>query len=105
MPDYNTDFDTTIIEIYVTKSIIAINEVISFHIVTSIELVEAEWDFGDGQTSTQKDNILKSYSKSGSYNVMLKALVSVQNEEYENDKTQEKFLIKEYFRNLEVLVC
>ncbi len=60
IPDYNTDFDTTILEIYATKSVIAIDEVIGFHIVTSIELVEVEWDFGDGEVSSQKDNILKS---------------------------------------------
>ncbi|TLD91164.1 PKD domain-containing protein, partial [Helicobacter trogontum] len=103
--DYNTEFDTNIIEVYVTKNIIAVNEIVGFHIVTSIELVEVEWDFGDGEVSTQKDNILKSFSKEGSYNVRLKALVEVENKDYANDKDQDKFVMKEYFRDLEILVC
>ncbi|WP_233715407.1 PKD domain-containing protein [Helicobacter trogontum] len=105
IPDYNTEFDTNIIEVYVTKNIIAVNEIVGFHIVTSIELVEVEWDFGDGEVSTQKDNILKSFSKEGSYNVRLKALVEVENKDYANDKDQDKFVMKEYFRDLEILVC
>ena len=59
IPDYNTDFDTTILEIYATKSVIAIDEVIGFHIVTSIELVEVEWDFGDGRTNNQMVRVIK----------------------------------------------
>ncbi|WP_233706108.1 hypothetical protein [Helicobacter bilis] len=59
IPDYNTDFDTTILEIYAAKSVIAINEVIGFHIVTSIELVEVEWDFGDGKVSNQMLRVAK----------------------------------------------
>lgn len=105
IPDYDVDFDTAIIDVYVTKSIVAIDEVISFHIVTPIELVTVEWDFGDGDTSTQKDNILKAYSESGLYNVTLRASISLHNPEYENDKTQDKFLVKEHFRSLQVLVC
>ncbi|EQM94795.1 PKD domain-containing protein [Helicobacter bilis] len=78
---------------------------IGFHIVTSIELVEVEWDFGDGEVSSQKDNILKSFNKEGSYNVRLKALVEVENKDYVNDKSQDKFVLKKYFRDLEILVC
>ena len=59
IPDYNTDFDTTILEIYATKSVIAIDEVIGFHIVTSIELVEVEWDFGDGRANNQMVRVIK----------------------------------------------
>ena len=59
IPDYNTEFDTTILEIYATKSVIAIDEVIGFHIVTSIELVEVEWDFGDGKVSNQMLRVAK----------------------------------------------
>ena len=56
---FYTDFDTTILEIYATKSVIAIDEVIGFHIVTSIELVEVEWDFGDGKVSNQMVRVVK----------------------------------------------
>ena len=38
---------------------IAIDEVIGFHIVTSIELVEVEWDFGDGKVSNQMLRVAK----------------------------------------------
>ncbi|WP_233706041.1 hypothetical protein [Helicobacter bilis] len=59
IPDYNTEFDTTILEIYATKSVIAIDEVIGFHIVTSIELVEVEWNFGDGRANNQMIRVAK----------------------------------------------
>ena len=59
IPDYNTEFDTTILEIYATKSVIAIDEAIGFHIVTSIELVEVEWDFGDGRANNQMVRVIK----------------------------------------------
>lgn len=59
IPDYNVDFDTTILEIYATKSIVAINEIISFNIVTSIELIEVEWDFGDGRVNNQMAKVIK----------------------------------------------
>lgn len=104
IPDYNTEFDTTIIEIYATKNIVAVGEIIGFNVVTSTELVEVEWDFGDGDKSTQKDNILKSYNEKGLFKVVVKAVVEVENKEYSNNNKLDKFITKAYFRDLEVIV-
>ena len=92
IPDYNTDFDTTMIEIYVTKNIISVNEVVAFNIISSVEIIEDIWDFGDN-TNAYGDNILKSYKQEGEYKVIYKAKVQVENPHYksdsENTKTQE----------------
>ena len=90
IPDYNTDFDTTMIEIYVTKNIIAAYEVVCFNIITSVEILEDNWNFGDGQ-SGYGDSILKYYSSVGEYKVIYKAKVKVENPDYDsNPKTQDK---------------
>ena len=93
IPDYNTDFDTTMIEIYVTKNIISVNEVVAFNIISSVEIIEDIWDFGDN-TNAYGDNILKSYKQAGEYKVIYKAKVQVENPHYKSDsentdKTQE----------------
>ena len=92
IPDYNTDFDTTMIEIYVTKNIISVNEVVAFNIISSVEIIEDIWHFGDN-TNAYGDNILKSYKQAGEYKVIYKAKVQVENPHYksdsENTKTQE----------------
>ena len=92
IPDYNTDFDTTMIEIYVTKNIISVNEVVAFNIISSVEIIEDIWDFGDN-TNAYGDNILKSYEQAGEYKVIYKAKMQVENPHYksdsENTKTQE----------------
>lgn len=123
IPDYNVGFDTTILEIYVTKSVIAVDEIVGFHVITSVELRDVQWDFGDGEISTQKDNILKSFNKEGTYIIRFKALIEVENKDYkasnentdmqdlstnEDDisaNTKDKFIYKEYIRELEILVC
>ena len=92
IPDYNTDFDTTMIEIYVTKNIISVNEVVAFNIISSVEIIEDIWHFGDN-TNAYGDNILKSYKQAGEYKVIYKAKVQVENPHYksdsENTKTQD----------------
>lgn len=104
IPDYNTDFDTTIIEIYATKSIVGVNEIVGFHIVSALELLSAHWDFGDGEEA-EGDNIFKAYSERGEYRVTLKAEVEVENKSaLENKSVDSKFVIKEYERTLEIVV-
>ncbi len=84
IPDYNTDFDTTMIEIYVTKNIISVNEVVAFNIISSVEIIEDIWHFGDN-TNAYGDNILKSYKQAGEYKVIYKAKVQVENPHYKSD--------------------
>ena len=84
IPDYNTDFDTTMIEIYVTKNIISVNEVVAFNIISSVEIIDDIWDFGDN-TNAYGDNILKSYEQAGGYKVIYKARVQVENPHYKSD--------------------
>lgn len=104
IPDYNTDFDTTIIEIYVTKSIIAPHEIVCFNIVTSLELVSSKWDFGDGEID-RGDNLLKSYDKRGNYEVVFEAEVEIENPNYDKkDSNSQKTIIKKYTRQLEIIV-
>ena len=103
IPDYNVDFDTTIIEIYATKNIVGVNENISFNYVTSLELIASKWDFGDGEFGSG-DNILKHYTTKGEYKVVFTADVEIENKEYETDKTKPKTITKQYMRSLEIIV-
>lgn len=104
IPDYNVDFDTTIIEIYVTKSIIAPHEIVCFNIVTGLELVSSKWDFGDGEID-RGDNLLKSYDKRGNYEVVFEAEVEIENPNYDKkDSNSQKTIIKKYTRQLEIIV-
>ncbi len=92
IPTLEEEQEIVVIEIYATKQIVSVNEPINFVIISNVELDSMLWDFGNSDTDVG-DNIYYTYNVAGEYKVIMKAILTLKNQES-----------KVYLRSLDILV-
>lgn len=92
IPTLEEEQDIVVIEIYATKQIVSVKEPINFVIISNVELDSMLWDFGNSDTDVG-DNIYYTYNVAGEYKVIMKAVLTLKNQES-----------KVYLRSLDILV-